>query len=80
MSRQAVSALTLAAVLSAGVARAEGDDPVPPAPLPIELRGTLPGGSRLGDAPELPRASADVLPRPTQIRIRVRRRAPPAED
>jgi hypothetical protein len=81
MSRQAVSALGLAAILSAAVAHAEQAEPPPkPAPLPVELRETLPGGSRLGDAPELPRARVDVLPPPTQIRIRVRRQAPPAEE
>jgi hypothetical protein len=45
-----------------------------------ELRDTLPGGARLGDAPELPHATVDVLPRPTRIRIVVRRQAPPVEE
>ena len=73
MSGRTLSALILVAILLAGGAPAEEADPP-------ELRETLPGGSRLGDAPELPRASVDVLPRPTQIRIVVRRRAPPADD
>jgi hypothetical protein len=80
MSRQTLSALVLAAALSAGVAHAEEAERPAQAPVPPELRETLPGGSRLGDAPELPRAKLDLLPRPTQIRIRVRREAPPADD
>jgi hypothetical protein len=81
MSRQTVRALALGAALFAGVARAEeAEQRAQPAALPDELRETLPGGSRLGDAPELPRALLEVLPRPTQIQIRVRRQAPPADD
>lgn len=77
MSRRALSVLLLgAAVLAAGARAAEPEPEVPD-----ELRDTLPGGSRLGDAPELPSASIDVLPKPTQITIRVKRQAPPkAED
>jgi hypothetical protein len=70
----------LAALLGAA-ARAEETPPAPRSQdLPAELRETLPGGSRLGDAPELPRAAVDVLPRPTQLRIDVRREAPPKKN
>jgi hypothetical protein len=74
MSRRAVSVWLLGALLAAG---AHGADPQPA--VPEELRDTLPGGSRLGDAPELPGASIDVLPRPTQISIQVKRQAPPGK-
>jgi hypothetical protein len=84
MSRATLSAVLLGAALCAGAARAAEPDPAPPASagpaVPDELRDTLPGGSRLGDAPELPGASIDVLPRPTQIRIEVKRQVPPPRD
>jgi hypothetical protein len=75
----------LVLALAAAHARAEGG-PAPtaaaPAPeeIPAELRDTLPGGTRLGSAPELPSARIDVLPQPTQVRIHVRRRAPARKD
>ena len=85
MSGKAVITLVLGAALLAGTVRAgEAAPPVTsepgPAEMPAELRDTLPGGSRLDDAPELPRASVDVLPRPTPVRIQVKRQAPPAKD
>jgi len=76
VSRRTLSAALLATALLALVARAADPEP----PIPEELRDTLPGGSRLGDAPDLPRASVDVLPKPTEIRIEVKRRAPPEKD
>ena len=85
MSPQTLSALLLGVALCAGGARAAEPDPAPPASsaqpsVPDELRDTLPGGSRLGDAPELPGARVDVLPQPTQIRIDVKRQAPPEDE
>ena len=78
-----LSALVLASALLAAGAHA-GEARVAPDPdsaeIPAELRDTLPGGSRLGDAPELPHTKVDVLPRPTQVRIHVKRQAPPAKD
>jgi hypothetical protein len=73
MSRHTLSAALLATALLALAARAADPEPQ----LPEELRDTLPGGSRLGDAPDLPHASVDVLPKPTEIRIEVKRQAQP---
>jgi hypothetical protein len=64
--------LLISAALVGGAPADEADPP--------ELRETLPGGSQLGDAPELPRAEVDVLPRPTRLRIQVQRRAPPPDE
>ena len=72
MSRRTLSAALLATALLTPAAR--GADPEPP--IPEQLRDTLPGGSRLGDTPDLPHASVDVLPKPTEIRIEVKRQAP----
>jgi hypothetical protein len=83
--RPALIAAALVLALLAAHARAEGA-PAPraaaPAPdeIPAELRDTLPGGSRVGAAPELPSGRIDVLPQPTQVRIHVRRRAPARKD
>jgi hypothetical protein len=69
-----------AIALAAGAASAQEPAEPDAQALPEELRDTLPGGAHLGDAPELPHATIDVLPRPTRIRIVVRRQAPPVEE
>jgi hypothetical protein len=76
MPHRTVIAALLGAALLAPLARSA--EPV--SELPDELRDTLPGGSKLGDAPELPHASVDVLPRPTRIEIQVKRQAPPKKE
>jgi hypothetical protein len=73
MSRSAVIAVLLALAVEAEAQ--EPDRGARPSQIPAELRETLPGGSRAGEARELPGAVVDLLPKPTRITVRVRREA-----
>ena len=77
MSRSAVIAVLLAVSAPAAAQQPDPDRGASPAEIPAELRETLPGGSRVGAARELPGAVVDLLPKPTKLTIRVRREAAP---
>jgi len=78
MSRAAVIAAALAFAASARAQEVPAEPAIRPPAIPEELRETLPGGSRAGTARELPGATVDFLPKPTQVRIMLRRAAPEA--